>query len=182
MATETNVEVSTFHVTPHLAQPPAHRRVKRLLSRGADAGFPSEPLLGRLPLARLIPQDVHSVGDYVGAVGAGLVAASAGGGRARAAGLLLALSGVGASLVTDYRLSLRKWLSIEQHEVVDYAWGAATAASPWLFGYARRAPAVAWAQVALGLGYWVVSALTDYRGQVGAGRAHRPLSTGPVSA
>lgn len=182
MDTEPNIEVSSITVTPQLAEPPPHRRLKKLLSRGADAGFPSEPVLGRLPLARLIPQDVHSLGDYTGALGAGLVAASAGGARAKAAGLLLALSGVGVSLVTDYRLSLRKWIPIEKHEVIDYAWGAMTAASPWLFGYARRAPAVAWAQVAIGLGYWVVSALTDYRGQVGAGRGHRPVSTGPVSA
>ncbi|QRO01580.1 hypothetical protein JRI60_22430 [Archangium violaceum] len=136
-----------------------------------------------LPLKRLIPQDIHSVGDYLGALGVGTLAICSDTSRGRAAGLMLALSGVGVSLVTDYRLSVKKWLPIEVHEAIDYVWSLATIATPWLFGYAKKAPAVALGQVLAGVGYIVFSALTDYRGQVGArwGK-HTYLTTGPVNA
>jgi hypothetical protein len=182
MATETTVEPPREDDTHMLIPPSVQHAVHRAFHRGADAGFPSEALFRVLPLERLIPQDIHSVGDYLGALGVGALAAGSGTSRGRVAGLMLALSGVGVSLVTDYRLSLKKWMPIEVHEAIDYVWSLATLASPWLFGYAKKAPAMALGQVLAGVGYLVFSALTDYRGQVGArwGK-HTYLTTGPVN-
>lgn len=182
MAMETNVELPRTDDARAIVPPVVQRAARRVFNRGADAGFPSMPLLGVLPLKRLIPQDIHSVSDYVGALGVGVLAMSSGTSRGRIAGWMLTLSGMGVSLVTDYRLSLKKWVPIEVHEAIDYVWSLATIASPWLFGYAKKAPAVALGQVMAGLGYIAISALTDYRGQVGArwGK-HTALTTGPVN-
>jgi hypothetical protein len=179
---ETNVDLPRTDDARAIVPPTVQRVARRAFSRGADAGFPSEPFLGVLPLKRLIPQDIHSLGDYLGALGVGVLAASSDTRRGRFAGLMLALSGVGVSLVTDYRLSLKKWVPIEVHEAIDYVWSLTTITSPWLFGYAKKAPAVAFGQVMAGVGYIVFSALTDYRGQVGARWSkHKALMTGPVN-
>ncbi|HEX8433946.1 hypothetical protein [Archangium sp.] len=181
---ETNVELPRANDTRALVPSSVQRAARRVIHRGgAEAGFPSQPLFRVLPLARLIPQDLHSLGDYLGAIGVGTMAASSGTSRGRFAGLMLALSGVGVSLFTDYRLSLKKWVPIEVHEAIDYVWSFTTIASPWLFGYAKKAPAVALGQVLAGVGYIVFSALTDYRGQVGVrwGK-NKSLTTGPVGA
>ena len=182
MAMETNTDLPRADDARAILPPSVQRAARRAISRGADAGFPSQPLLGVLPLKRLVPQDIHSMGDYLGAMGVGALAASSGTSRGRIAGLMLVLSGAGVSLVTDYRLSLKKWVPIEVHEAIDYVWSLAAITSPWLFGYAKKAPAVALGQVLAGVGYALFSALTDYRGQVGArwGK-HTALTTGPVN-
>jgi hypothetical protein len=179
---ETNVELPRANDARALVPASVQRAARRVLHRGgAEAGVPSQPLFRVLPLARIIPQDLHRLGDYLGALGVGTLAASSGTSRGRFAGLVLALSGVGVSLLTDYRQSLEKWVPIETHEAIDYVWSFTTIVSPWLFGYAKKAPAVALGQVLAGVGYIVFSALTDYRSQVGVRRGKdKRLTTRPV--
>jgi hypothetical protein len=181
---ETNVELPRADDARALVPSVVQRAARRVIHRGGtEAGVPSPPLFRVLPLARLIPQDLHSLGDYLGALGVGTMAASSGTSRGRFAGLMLALSGVGVSLFTDYRLSLKKWVPIEVHEAIDYVWSFTTIASPWLFGYAKKAPAVALGQVLAGVGYIVFSALTDYRSQLGVHwGGNKSLPAGPANA
>lgn len=47
------------------------------------------------------------------------------------------------------------------HGVIDYLWGLALLASPWLFGFAD-VPAAKWVAVVFGLGAVLYSALTAY--------------------
>jgi hypothetical protein len=136
-------------------------------------GTPSRPLLGALPLARLIPQDVHSVLDYVDAatVFAGAVISDCP--RARTASALIGGSGAGLAAISDYRLSLAKLIPIEAHEVIDYAFGISAISAPFLFGYYKTAPVTAAMHVATGVGTLLASLFTDYRGYRGVGR-HSP--------
>ena len=138
------------------------RPLEERMARPMSVGTPSRPILG-LPLARIVPQDVHSVMDY----GSGLITASAGlasdDRAAQLAGLTLASLVVGISAVTDYRLSLAKLVPIEIHEVADYVWGASAIAAPFVFGYWKSSPKVAIAHIAAGLGTIVSSLITDYR-------------------
>jgi hypothetical protein len=133
--------------------------IKRPLSKGAL----SRPLFGVLPLARLIPQDVHSVMDYANGLAAGSGALMTDDPAARIASIALAAVVTGASAVTDYRLSAAKLLPIEQHEVADHLWGLAAIAAPFVFGYWKRAPRVALMHVIAGAGTIAASLLTDYR-------------------
>lgn len=133
-------------------------------------GTPSRPLLGRLPLARLIPQDVHSVLDYANAATVLSGAFSSECPRARAASALIGGSGIGLSAMTDYRLSLAKVVPIEAHEVVDYAFGISAISAPFLFGYYKTAPVTAAIHVASGIGNILASLFTDYRAYRGVGR------------
>ena len=144
---------------------PVKEAVGRLTDTSAAAGVPSRPLFGVLPLRRLIPQDVHSLLDYAGAAmvaGAGLGAARAP--EARIAGSILGLAGAGVSLLTDYRLSLKKLIPIEVHESIDYGWSVAVLAAPFLLGYARRAPVATALQCFNALSTIAASLVTDYRG------------------
>jgi len=143
---------------------PLKKAVGRLTDTSAAAGVMSRPLLGKLPLRRLIPQDVHSVLDYAGAAmvaGAGLSAARAP--EARIAGSILGLAGAGVSLCTDYRLSLKKLIPIEVHEAIDYGWSFAVVAAPFLLGYARRSPVATALQCFSALSTIAASLVTDYR-------------------
>jgi hypothetical protein len=128
---------------------------------------PSKPVLGGLPLARVIPQDVHSVLDYVHSAGFLLSAKLARTARARAVGTALGLGIGGASALTDYRLSAAKVLPIELHEKLDYAGGLAAIAAPFLLGYAKKDPVAAMIQIGLGLGTVIASLFTDYRASKG---------------
>jgi hypothetical protein len=140
------------------------------LLRKLSVGLPARPILGRLPLARVIPQDVHSVMDYLDGGGVLLGAFVSDCPRAKAASWVLGASGIGASAVTDYRLSLAKLLPIETHEAIDYAFGVSAISAPFLFGYRKTAPLVAAAHIAIGIGTIVTSLFTDYRAFRGAGR------------
>jgi hypothetical protein len=140
------------------------------LLRKLSVGLPARPLLGRLPLARVIPQDVHSVMDYLDGGGVLLGAFVSDCPRAKAASWVLGASGIGASAVTDYRLSLAKLLPIETHEAIDYAFGVSAISAPFLFGYRKTAPLVAAAHIAIGIGTIVASLFTDYRAFSGVGR------------
>jgi len=134
-------------------------------------GQPSRPLLGALPLARVIPQDVHSVMDYLDAGAVMTGAALSDCPRARTASLLLGGAGVGVSSLTDYRISLAKVIPIEAHEAIDYLFGISAIAAPFALGYRKTAPLTAAMHVAIGVGTIVTSLLTDYRAYRGVGGA-----------
>jgi len=134
---------------------------------------PSKPLFGKLPLARVIPQDVHSVLDYVHTAGFLLSAKLATTARGRAVGLALGAGLGGASAVTDYRLSAAKVLPIELHEGLDYVTGLVAIAAPFVLGYAKKDPLAAMIQVGLDIGTLVTSAITDYRAERGITRPLR---------
>ncbi len=131
--------------------------------RTLSHGSPSEPLLGVLPLARLIPQDVHSMMDYANGAAVGAGALMTDDPAARIASIALGASVIGVSALTDYRLSVAKVIPIEMHEATDYLWGAAAIAAPFVFGYWKRAPRVAMMHVMSGAGTILSSLLTDYR-------------------
>jgi len=138
-----------------------------------SVGTPSRPLLGRLPLSRVIPQDVHSVMDYAGAGGVLVGAFVSECPKARSASWIIGGAGLVASALTDYRLSLAKVVPIETHEVIDYAFGVSAIAAPFVFGYRKTAPLVAAAHVLIGVGTILASLFTDYRAFRGIGRAAR---------
>lgn len=139
----------------------------RTLSKGPAA----RTLLGGLPLARLIPQDVHSIMDYLNgiATGAGVVLHD-NDPAAMAASMILGGSIIGVSLMTDYRLSVAKVLPIEVHEGLDYAWGAMAIAAPFVLGYWKTSPTVGLLHVISGAGTIIASLITDYRASRGRGR------------
>ncbi|WP_437946926.1 hypothetical protein WME98_39735 [Sorangium sp. So ce296] len=137
------------------------------------ATIPSRPLLGVLPLARVVPQDVHSVIDYSNGVIVALAGLSARKPSARIAGVILGASVVSVSLLTDYRLSLAKLIPIEVHEAIDHAWGASAIAAPFVLGYAKRSPLAALIHAATGAATILGSLLTDYRAVRGVGRRAR---------
>jgi len=135
--------------------------------------IPSKALLGVLPLKRLIPQDVHSVMDYLVSAAYLVSARLATTRRARAVGLLLGSNVGGVSLLTDYRLSAAKVIPIEVHEVLDHTTGACAAAAPFVLGYAKKDRVAATIQIVAGLGTILASLFTDYRAARGVGRAIR---------
>jgi hypothetical protein len=133
--------------------------------------LPAKPLLGVLPLARVIPQDVHSMMDYAAGgtcLGTALWAESSG---AKAAGAMLGASAVCVSLLSDYRLSVAKLIPIEAHEAIDHIWGATAIAAPFVFGYWKKDPAVAAIHILTGASTILASLFTDYRAAEGVGRS-----------
>lgn len=132
-----------------------------------DERVPSKPVFGVLPLARVIPQDVHSALDYVHAAGFFASAKLARTSRGRAVGVLLGAGLGGASLVSDYRLSAAKVLPIELHEKLDYAGGFAAIVAPFVLGYVKKDPLAAMIHIGLGVGTVVTSLITDYRASKG---------------
>ncbi|WP_437801598.1 SPW repeat domain-containing protein [Sorangium sp. So ce693] len=135
--------------------------------------IPARPLLGAVPLARIVPEDVHSVLDYSNGLIVALAGLSARTKAAKVAGVALGASVVFVSLLTDYRLSLAKRIPIEAHEVIDHAFGASAIAAPFALGYAKRDPLAAVIHVAAGAVTILGSLLTDYRAVRGAGRRPR---------
>jgi hypothetical protein len=131
--------------------------------RTLSHGEPAEPLLRFLPIKRWIPQDVHSMLDY----SAGLTAASgymtAETEEAELASIGLGAAVVGVSLLTDYRLSLAKVIPIRGHEALDYLWGGACIAAPFVLGYWKKSPVTAMTHVIVGATTILGSLFTDYR-------------------
>jgi hypothetical protein len=131
--------------------------------RTLSHGEPARPLLGVLPLKRWIPQDVHSMMDYVD----GLTAASgyftADDDAACWTSLGLGASVIGVSLLSDYRLSVAKVIPIRAHEALDYLWGASCIAAPFVLGYWKKSPVTAMTHVMVGAGTILTSLFTDYR-------------------
>ncbi|WP_437535546.1 hypothetical protein WME79_14700 [Sorangium sp. So ce726] len=146
---------------------PSVREVQRTTT------IPSRPLLGAAPLARIVPEDVHSVLDYSNGLIVALAGLSARTKAAKIAGVALGASVVFVSLLTDYRLSLAKRIPIEAHEVIDHAFGVSAIAAPFALGYAKRDPLAAVIHVAAGAATILGSLLTDYRAVRGAGRRPR---------
>src|SRR5205814_363328 len=142
----------------------------------ASREIPSRPLLGVLPVRRVIPQDVHTIADYAAALttGAGVLLGDSP--AAKIASAALAASGGGVALCTDYRLSAVKAIPIEAHEAIDYAWGAAAIAAPFALGYYKKDPITAALHIFAGATTILTSLFTDYRAAVGVG--HRPKLTG----
>jgi hypothetical protein len=134
-----------------------------MMREGARSGIPSRRLLGALPLARVIPQDLHSLMDYAGAAVAGISAALASSGSARLTGTLLASSGAGVSALTDYRMSVAKVVPIEVHETIDYVWGLSAIVAPFALGYHRKDRLATMLQVVTGASMVLASLFTDYR-------------------
>lgn len=137
---------------------PVEATQERTLSKGR----PSKPLFGALPLARVIPQDVHSIMDYANGAITGLGVTSDDN-AAKLASAVLGASVIGVSLVTDYRLSVAKILPIEAHEVADYGWGMTAIALPFVLGYWKRSPMVAMSHIIAGAGTILSALITDYR-------------------
>jgi hypothetical protein len=54
-----------------------------------------------------------------------------------------------------------RFLSTRLHGVIDYVWGAALLATPWLLGYSDVRVAT-WIAVIFGIGAFLYSAATDY--------------------
>jgi hypothetical protein len=155
----------------HERSPGVFSRIEDRLAKADADPRPSKPLLGVLPLRRLIPQDLHSVLDYGTALvflGSAFVFRSR---KARAVGAGLGSTVGGYSLLTDYRMSLFKLIPIEAHEGLDYAVALASLAAPFALGYAKKDRAATWFAVGSGLGALVVSMLTDYRAAKGSRRA-----------
>lgn len=152
------------------------RRTEALLASGERISLalwepaermPSKPLLGLLPLARVVPQDVHSVLDYVHSAGFFLSARLARTKRATAVGVALGVGTAGAAMATDHRLSAAKLVPIELHEGLDYASGLTAIAAPFLLGYVRKDPISAWLQIGLGALGVATALVTDYRASKG---------------
>lgn len=133
-------------------------------------GVPAEPVLGVLPVRRVIPQDVHSILDYSNGILVAWSGLTSRKRKARIAGAVLGASIVSVSLLTDYRLSVAKVIPIEVHEALDYVWSAAVIAAPFAFGYQRRAPLTTLAHVITGAATILGSLFTDYRAERGVGR------------
>jgi hypothetical protein len=161
-----NVDLPIARDARSLIPPSLQRTVRRSLSRSNDAGVASRPLFGVLPIKRFIPQDVHSLLDYANAFTVASVSLGANS-PACTAGTVLSISYLGVSLFTDYRLSVRKLIPIEVHEVMDYVWGLSAIAAPFLFGYARKSPVAALVHIMVGASTIIGSLFTDYRSQVG---------------
>jgi hypothetical protein len=137
------------------------------------SAIPSKPVLGILPLARVIPQDVHSIGDYLVAgayLASALVARTR---RGRSMGLLLGCGVAGVSMTTDYRLSLMKLLPIETHEALDHLSGLKAATAPFALGYVKKDPIASAIQIVAGLSTIAISLFTDYRADRGVTYSRR---------
>lgn len=160
----------------------ARKIVQGLRAVAPSLELPSRPLFGALPLARVVPQDVHSVLDYAAAGAMGASALLARSPEARAAGGLLCAATLGVSALTDHRLGLAKVVPVEAHEAFDYVVGAACIAAPFVLGYRRSDPLAAIAHVAVGALTIGASLVTDYRAAVGKGRGRAPLPIDPEGA
>jgi hypothetical protein len=134
---------------------------------------PAKTVAGQLPIKRVIPQNAHSVIDYLAAGAYFASAAVARTPSARIVGAVLGTKLGGVSALTDCQLSARRVISIERHEVIDHASGIAAVTAPLVLGYARRDPIASALQIAAGLATIAVSLFTDFRATRGIGPARR---------
>jgi hypothetical protein len=141
--------------------------------RRPAAPLPAKRLLGGLPLARLIPQPVHSAIDYAAAAAMLASAVLARTRRARFVGRAAAAKLGGAAMLTDAPLALVRLLRIELHEALDHALAITTLLAPSVLGYRRRDRLAARIQTGAALGLLVVSLVTDYRAELGVARPVR---------
>jgi purine-cytosine permease-like protein len=115
----------------------------------------------------MISLRVHNILDYV--IGAFLVLSPSIFGfssvnAARDTFLVLGFGLIGYSLLTDYRYSIAKLISLGIHMFMDVILGAVLMIAPWVFGYR---PYITSSQTllhfVLGLGAWGLVALTNRR-------------------
>lgn len=142
------------------------RLEQKTTSSRFSVGRPSRRLLG-LPLKRLVPQDVHTVGDHAVTLANVVAAHWANSADAKGVALALAGSALVVNLLSDYRLSLAKVVPIEVHEGFDHLWGATNLLAPFLLGYYRKSPVAAAIQVVTGAVTILESLFTDYRAATG---------------
>lgn len=157
------------------------RQQRKMFSKGADKGAISPPVLG-LPIKRVVPMDVHSVLDYASSatlIGTAFMTKDS---CAAATGVALGAAAGGVSLFTDYRLSLKKWIPIEVHELADYVYGFGAVLAPFVFGYATKSKLVAAMHVFVGVTSIIGSLFTDYRSQTGKHWGRSPTLPRPVGA
>lgn len=145
------------------------RMIERQIAPSLE--IPSRPLFGFLPVARVIPQDVHSLLDYTNGFVTLSPAFFSWNFEASAASLALGTSLIGISALTDYRLSLANVIPIEVHEALDYVWGASCIALPFVLGYYKRDPVAAIMHIATGAAMILTSLMTDYRAAKGRGQS-----------
>jgi hypothetical protein len=181
-ATSSDIPSTTNDQSPARTDHPAHEGARMEGSGWEDRtlshGTPSAPLFGRLPVARWIPMDVHSMMDYGNVLATGSGALTTECTEARIASVALAGAGLVVSSLTDYRLSVAKVIPIEAHETIDYVWGVAAIAAPFVFGYWKKAPGVALSHVIAGAGNILASLVTDYRAYCGRGQPLRERIAG----
>jgi hypothetical protein len=136
---------------------------------------PARKLFKILPVARVIPQDVHSVMDYVSAAGCMSAAFFADKASAKVAAFGMGGTYAVTSALTDYRLSVAKVLPIEVHEVLDYVNGIGQIAAPFALGYWKKDRISSLIHIVGGATLILLSMFTDYRAQKGVtvGRANR---------
>ncbi len=144
-------------------------RTRRSLAAESAPHRPAHPLLGVLPVARVIPMDVHSVMDYVSSAAAMSALLLADSPAAKITGAVVGSTAAAVSLFTDYRLSAVKLIPIEVHEVIDYVYGLSLAVAPFVLRYLRSDPLVAGLHIGVGLSVIIASLLTDYRAEIGIG-------------
>jgi len=158
--------------------------LRQIWDRSAAAGIVSRPLArGTLPLRRWLPQDAHSLLDVAAGLAVAIAGQLSGDRTARRVGRFLGLKLVGTTLLTDSRVTLSRLVPIELHEMVDYGWGLATVAAPFVGGYARKAPGTAVVHVLAGTAILVGSLVTDYRCRSGMHLGpERMTDPGPISA
>lgn len=131
---------------------------------------------------RVIPTKVHGVLDYLSGL---LLIASpwlfdfANGGAAQWVPILVGVTILLMSLVTDYELSAAKLVPMRTHLGLDVLSGALLAASPWLFGFAEL---VYWPHLLLGIAEIGAGLLTQqvpgYRATTAAPSHERPVPGG----
>ncbi len=135
----------------------------------------ARPLLGRLPLLHLLPQDAHSLLDYTGAA-VGLVTAAVADSPAVKTGAFVVGSGTAlVSAASDYRLSVAKVVPIEGHAAFDYLAGLTHIALSVFLRRGGRKRLIAGLELSTGLLLVGAALLTDYRAQRGIGQ-RKPTS------
>jgi hypothetical protein len=110
--------------------------------------------------ARFLPSRVHGVIDY--AWGVALIATPylfgfATGGAAQWTAMAFGIGAILYSAATDYEVGLVRLLPMPLHLALDFAAGAALAATPWVLGFAG---AVFWPHLLFGLFSMVASLVT----------------------
>lgn len=126
-------------------------------------GEPAEPLFGVLPLARFIPQNIHSLMDYGNGAAVAATFAACDTMTGKIASLAFGGSVIGVSAMTDYKLSAAKLIPIEAHEAIDHLWGASLIAAPFVLGYWKKDKVAAITHIAIGASTILASLFTDYR-------------------
>ena len=74
---------------------------------------------------------------------------------------IIGLLVLGQALLTDYELGLVRVIPMKTHLTIDYVMMAFLAASPWMFGFANQPPAIWVTPLAVGVGGFLLSLMTE---------------------